>query len=710
MFNQISYLILVLFCASSIEAQTYSTGEILIEDSKSLSASPLVNNKAFKTEEVSQEKMEDPFRQTLSDLVKDQPGLDTQVYCANCGAKRLTINGLKGEHTSILVDGLPLHSAVSSFYGVDNVPILGLRKVEVMRGAGASLSNPEAIGGTLNLLTVDPFNFTSKIRGDFIVNDDQERQGLNANFLVGKSNENIGLAVGGSFSHSETWDEDNNNLAELPQREGKSFMAKGKYQNGPSTYTLRFGYADLEILGGFHDPQKPTRVRPVAASESDFIDGDVNNKFIGDPSRVTDWVELDRVETAFTMDRYIGDSSLLEVKLGQARQEQKAIYQHGFDYANIDNTFVGDISLQHFFSDTLTLKAGLFLRDERLRSASENLFEKYAPSSANDIAKDNFNYSSQAIYSEVGYLKDKWEVNLSLRLDHIDINWLELQNEVKEWIAAPRLNFMYNFNEHLTQRISYGLGYRAPLTFFESGHGNQESGYEVAITDLEKAHSLVYSLSYNTEVGYITGSTHYTHLNKMAYGRDEFNQPIQYVNSNDSYDILVSDLLIGYKPFHELLLEASLEVFSYQDAYKRKLQTAAIEERITLRSTFDNHKWKHTFSAQYVPSRNLSNYGRYNNHYRNRNQSYEPLLDETLAQKNLKAPGFFLFDTNISYQYREDLSFTLAINNILDYTQVSAGDSPQTWHWHFNHAHYDGLHTWGPNAGRQFALGLEYTF
>ena len=84
-------------------------------------------------------------------------GLITRPTCANCGAKRLRINGLKGEHTSILIDGLPLHSTISSFYGVDNIPVNGIENILVMRGAGASLTNPEAIGGTINIQTVDPF-------------------------------------------------------------------------------------------------------------------------------------------------------------------------------------------------------------------------------------------------------------------------------------------------------------------------------------------------------------------------------------------------------------------------------------------------------------------------------------------------------------------------------------------------------------------------
>ena len=706
-------LVFLFLSKTYAQEKTYSVGEIVIEEKKLKGDGPIVRSNTFKTEEVSSDKFEDPYRQTLSDLVKDQIGLDTQVYCANCGAKRLTINGLKGEHTSILIDGLPLHSAVSSFYGVDAVPLLGLAGVEVMRGAGASLSNPEAIGGTLNLKTVDPLDFSSKLRTSFGVDDSFSRQSQNYNFLSGYSNEkkNLGFVFGGSFTRSETWDEDNNKVAELPQREGKSILLKGRMRtSGVYDYNLRFGFSDLEILGGFHNPVKPTEVRPLAAGENDFIEGDVDKVYIGDPSKITDWVNLERVELALTTNIYLGENTLFESKYGYARQEQKAIYQHGFDYAHISNAFVGDLSITHFWTDSLSMKGGLFIKDERLRSASETLFERYLPTSPNDIKKDNFNYSSKALYSEFSYLTEAWEMNFSLRADRIDIDWLELTNEIGEWILAPRFNILQNINDHLTQRFSYGLGYRAPLTFFESGHGNEENGYQVDISELEKAHSLVYSLSYNTPKGYLTFGSHYTHLKNMAYGFEQFNQPIFYKNSEEDFDIFVADILVGYKPMENWLIEGSLETFEYQEEYKRKLPTAAIEKRLSFKSTFEGERWSQTFLAHFIPSRDISNYSRYSDHLRVRNQMLEPILDSSLPKKSLKAPSFFQFDAHFYYSIQSNTKLSFSIQNILDYTQTSYGDSPSTWHWHYNHAHYDGLHTWGPNAGRQVSLGFEYTF
>ncbi|MEM7646229.1 MAG: TonB-dependent receptor plug domain-containing protein, partial [Pseudomonadota bacterium] len=604
--------------------------------------SPINPFSTFKSEKVNQDKFKEPARQTLADLVKDQVGVDTQVYCANCGAKRLTINGLKGEHTSILVDGLPLHSAVSSFYGVDNVPVNGLESVEVMRGAGASLTNPEAIGGTLNLVTINPLAAKNQYSTSLGVDDNATGKSQNHNFLYNFSNKkDWGLSVGGQWARNETWDEDQNNVSESPQRQNFSLMTKARFLLGDKNdISLRLGFAELEILGGFSDPTRPDRVRPLAAQESDFVDGNVEKKFIGDPIQITDWIDIDRREAALSWTSYLTGSTTMEHKVGYARQEQQAIYQHGFDYAHVDNLFVGDFGIAHSWNESHLSKIGFFFKDQRLRSASETLFDQFPASDPRDIARDSFDFTSQAIYAQhsIFLTGAGIEMDFALRADNTRINWLELDNEVSEFVLAPRFQFLQNFTDHLSQRFSYGLGYRSPLTFFESQHGNNENGYEVDITELEKAHSLVYSLSLNEPDYYITAGVHYTYLENMAFGFESINNPIFYRNSEEDFEIWVADLLTGFKPYSWWLLEASYEYFQYDDGYKRLLPTAAIEDRVQLRSSLEKGRWKHIFAVNIVGSRDLSKYASYNEYYVDRNQAAEPVLDPNLELKNQTSP------------------------------------------------------------------------
>ncbi len=699
-------LLIVIGYFQPVFADEISVPTVIIDQEGTQIEEKIDGYSIFKTENISKKTIQDPKKQSLSEIVKDQAGVSSDTYCANCGAKRLTINGLKGEHTSILIDGLPLHSAVSSSYGVDNIPANGISEVQVMRGAGASLTNPEAIGGTLNVITTNPLDSTNQISTSISVDDKLNGQSQNYGLIYGwtKPNKKFGVLFGGQYSKAETWDVDENNISESPQRENYSVMLKTRFSLGKKNdISFRYSLANLEILGGFADPIKPLRVRPLPAQESDFEDGNVEKKYIGDPMKITDWIRTNRNEGALSYTHYLNSKSTLEFKMGHARQKQEAIYQHGFDYANIDNMFVADANYKYNLSPKSILTTGLFYKDQRLRSASATL---YAP--AGTVSKDDFNLSSLATYLQYSYfLPELFELDIALRLDSQKINWLDLTNEVDKTILAPRLQLLHHLSSQLKQRLSYGLGYRLPLTFFESQHGNNEGGYEVDINDLEKAHSLVYSLSWNTPTSYITFGAHYTYLENMAYGFERLGGTTLYRNSEESYNIFVFDLLAGHKPSSWLFIEAGAEFFTYEDEYKRRLPTAAIEQRYQLKSTIEQKNWSHSLAVNLIGARDISKYGSYNEHYVERNQGSEPILDTSLELKDQKSPAYVTVDTSFNYNITKKIKLGLSIENIFNYTQTKSGDSPASWHWHFNHAHYDGLHTWGPNTGRQFFLNLK---
>jgi len=263
----------------------------------------------------------------------------------------------------------------------------------------------------------------------------------------------------------------------------------------------------------------------------------------------------------------------------------------------------------------------------------------------------------------------------------------------------------HSIGEHWTQRLSYGLGYRSPLTYFESQHGNNEQGYEIEIDEIEKAHSAVYSLSHNTPDYYATFGAHYTYLESMAFGFERPSRaPILYRNSDENYNIWALDLLTGYKVNEGLMLEASYENFIYEDGYTEKLPTAAIEQRVQLRSTFTRGAWSTYFNLSWVPSRNLTRYGDYGDHFRSYILNPTPEFQEL---KDQRAPDFFLLDVNLTYSFNSKWRLLFGVNNLLDFTQAGEGDNPSTWHRHVGHAHYDGLHTWGPNRGREWYMQLS---
>ena len=702
-----SALLLAFYADRLHGSEAAQTLPILVIDTESGTKLRENSYQTVKQESIRKEKLKESHRQNLGQLLADQVGVETQTACANCGAKRLSINGLKAEYTSILIDGLPMHSAVSSFYGVDSIPLLGISDVQIQRGSGASLTNPEAIGGTILITSRDAFEGQKLWQSSLVSNSKAQRSGQNHSFLFSQpsSTGNWAWLLGGQFHSQEAWDEDHNRVAESPQRQQYNAMAKLSLRpSAQHELHLRLGATQLEILGGPVGAQKPQGVRPIPAQQDDFSDGRVDRPYIGEPLRITDWVQLKRFETALHWSYFIDSQRSLHWNQGFAQQEQSSIYQHGYDYANLDRMYVSDGRLDWSLNPKNFLSLGLFWKQQNLRSASETLF------TSNLLEEDDFAHQSLATYAKYTYAPNQdLELDFALRFDALDIDWLQLDNRVRRNILAPRLQIRRDWSEHLSTRASYGLGYRAPLSFFESQHGNNENAYQIDITELETAHSSLFAIDYNMPQYYVSASIFHNYLQNMAYGEYREGLPILYRNTSERFELWLYDILLGYKVSDDWMWEASYEWFQYPDSYTLKLPTAAIEQRLQLRYQYSKQKWSHSLQASWVGSRDLSRYANYRHHFFDRRQ-LPPPEQQGLLQKPQRAPAFVVIDTNLNYQLNRQWQLGLQLQNIFNQTQATFGDTPSAWHWHGDHAHYDALHTWGPNRGREFHLQATAEF
>jgi len=79
-----------------------------------------------KTELLTDEFIRNSQASSLADAIKNAVGIRVSNECSMCGAKRVMINGMKGEHTNVLIDGIPMHTMISGFYGMDSVRLQAL--------------------------------------------------------------------------------------------------------------------------------------------------------------------------------------------------------------------------------------------------------------------------------------------------------------------------------------------------------------------------------------------------------------------------------------------------------------------------------------------------------------------------------------------------------------------------------------------------------
>lgn len=232
---------------------------------------------------------------SLSEALMNEPGVRVSNECSMCGVKRIMLNGMKGEHTTILVDGLPTHTLISGFYAVDAIATTGVESIEIARGAGASLIAPEAIGGTINILTKEAYqdeaafdfargshNFTAIKMAATAVSDD----GL------------TGITLVGQYDTQDQEDHDENGVSEAPFIKNQSFTGRISHDlNDSNNIQVRVSKVNSEIFGGPVIGELTNSIGSTLSGydgvESDqlFVNNDVREQYIGKSWETTEWIE-----------------------------------------------------------------------------------------------------------------------------------------------------------------------------------------------------------------------------------------------------------------------------------------------------------------------------------------------------------------------------------------------------------------------------------
>ncbi len=712
----LKFLFLVFTGAVSVNAETAPSDQAQLGTIRIQADGPglIRRHEIIKTEVISPEMIAHKKSQTLADAVSNQVGIDAQNSCANCGSKRITVNGLRGEHTTVLIDGVPMHSAVSSFYGMDAIPVVGIEAIEVSRGSGASLIAPEAIGGVVNILTVRPKTTGIEVNGN-IGNASTQLVSVLGTAVGGEGKHRLVLA--GQLSQQGHWDVDGNGVSEAPDLSNHSFFIKGTSDFTQSDrLDVRYARQLVDILGGTTKGIRPTTYVTDLTVLPPFRNNDVALPFLDtNDARLTDYVGLSRHEGALKWNHFFGADTQLQLTASLSEQKQSSIYMHGYDYNNRDLLSFNEARLLFSLGESHFLTLGAELKNEDMGSSSQKLYI------VQGLAKDDFSYRSRAAYlQDVWLISDRLELSSALRVDGMRVNFLSQTSkefEIDQTLLAPRFHLKAVHSPNWTSRFMYGRGYRPPLSFFESQHGLNEFGFVVGIDSAETSHSLGYSLSYTRPGLSVTGSSHRTWLTNMAYaeGNVTFGSPALFRNAHAEYKVWANDLVVSWDVASNWNLQLSYEHFSLDDDYKFRLPAAAIEQRARIVSDVHFGDWEFVNTLTWVGARDLAKYN-YSQHYRTLKMVTDPdfpgdpPIPEVNENRGMFAPPFLTWDLYLGWKWKSAYTFFASVQNVLNYTQTSYGDSPLNWSSHGNdpsHFHLDNNHTWGPLRGRLISVGLK---
>lgn len=122
-----------------MEEESFMTDEVVVSANRnevSRKAAPVVVN-------VMSAKLFEMVNSTdLAKTLNYQSGLRVENNCQNCGFPQVRINGLEGPYSQILINSRPVISALSGVYGLEQIPVNMIERVEVVRAAVRRCSAP----------------------------------------------------------------------------------------------------------------------------------------------------------------------------------------------------------------------------------------------------------------------------------------------------------------------------------------------------------------------------------------------------------------------------------------------------------------------------------------------------------------------------------------------------------------------------------------
>jgi hemoglobin/transferrin/lactoferrin receptor protein len=108
----------------------------------------------------------------LDELVRYEPGVDSETSGTRFGMGGFNIRGIGGNRVALLVDGVPVRRgfAVGSYSNAGRALLDSdrIKRLEILHGPASSLYGSDAIGGVMSFTTWDPADLLSRSGGNYL--------------------------------------------------------------------------------------------------------------------------------------------------------------------------------------------------------------------------------------------------------------------------------------------------------------------------------------------------------------------------------------------------------------------------------------------------------------------------------------------------------------------------------------------------------------
>ena len=133
--------------------KTYRMGEVVVTATKS--PVPL-EDAPSPVEIIGARELRQSAGSSVSDALRNMPGVFVQDYGATGAMKNLSVRGTSSQHVLVLLNGTRLNSFQNSIADLSLIPLGNVERIEVLRGGAAALYGSDALGGVVNVITKQP--------------------------------------------------------------------------------------------------------------------------------------------------------------------------------------------------------------------------------------------------------------------------------------------------------------------------------------------------------------------------------------------------------------------------------------------------------------------------------------------------------------------------------------------------------------------------
>ena len=469
------------------------------------------------TEVITNSEIKAKSAHNIYDALKGISGLRVEQQCQACNFSVLRMQGLGANHTQILLDGQPVYSGLASVYGLQQLSVADVDRIEIVKGAGSALFGSNAIAGAVNIISHVPSKTEGHVGVEF------GEHGTNKYELTaGTRQDNIALFLYAQQSRGDEIDEtsDGYSRAEVYNSDGITDRVRTNSKSAGFNFTV-------EEIGSLDRLTVRGRIMNDYRLGGEIINDQFENIFAPGTERII----TDRYSLQFDYFKAFSNGPEVDISANYVKHDRNATNDtYRGDYESIHGSAppVDELRPYLAYENLFTSNMNLMLpihSDHRLLFGTQYSYNELDESGKYIVVDDenpdygtSYTSTSSKSAHKIGiYFQDEYTLTPDLeavagaRLDYHssedgfrgsgDLSVTDFDPiEYEETAVNPRISVRYSASDEITVRASFGTGFRVPYGFSEDLHlcSGSPRVYKDLSLEPEKSRSFGLSLDYQS--------------------------------------------------------------------------------------------------------------------------------------------------------------------------------------------------------------------